>query len=96
MENDGLVSARRVRQPIESNHDIANAFDGITYNKGSALLNMFETFMGPEKFHQGVRRYLAKYAWKNATSADFLESLAGDDAASPRHSPVSSTSRVFL
>ena len=81
MDNDSLVSARRVRQPIESNDDIANAFDNITYNKGSALLNMFESYMGADRFREGVRRYLAKYAWKNATSADFLASLAGDDAS---------------
>jgi cytosol alanyl aminopeptidase len=81
MENDSLVSARRVRQPIESNDDIANAFDSITYNKGSALLNMFENYMGDSRFREGVRRYLAKYAWKNATSADFLGSLAEGDAS---------------
>ena len=80
MDNDALVSARQVRQPIESNDDIANAFDGITYNKGSALLNMFESYMGPEKFQQGIHRYLLKYEWKNATSAEFLAALAGDDS----------------
>ncbi|MGO9269497.1 MAG: M1 family metallopeptidase, partial [Terriglobia bacterium] len=80
MDNDALVSARQVRQPIESKDDIANAFDGITYNKGSALLNMFESYMGPEKFQQGVHRYLLKYEWKNATSAEFLAALAGDDS----------------
>ena len=80
MDNDALVSARQVRQPIESNDDIANAFDGITYNKGSALLNMFETYMGPEKFREGIHRYLMKYEWKNATSAEFLAALAGDDS----------------
>jgi len=79
MESDALVSARQVRQPIESNNDIANAFDGITYNKGSALLNMFESYMGPEKFRAGIRRYLQKYEWKNATSGEFLSALAGDD-----------------
>src|SRR5581483_1389680 len=36
MRSDSLVSARRVRQPIESVNDIANAFDGITYEKGAA------------------------------------------------------------
>jgi alanyl aminopeptidase len=80
MDNDALVSARRVRQPIESNDDIANAFDGITYNKGAALLNMFESYMGAEIFQQGIHRYLLKYAWKNATSAEFLAALAGDDS----------------
>jgi len=80
MDNDALVSAREVRQPIESKDDIANAFDDITYSKGSALLNMFESYMGPEKFREGVRRYLLRYEWKNATSAEFLSALAGDDS----------------
>jgi alanyl aminopeptidase len=81
MDNDVLVSARQVRQPIKSNDDIANAFDSITYQKGSALLNMFESYMGPEKFRDGIRRYLLKYEWKNATSAEFLTALAGDDSS---------------
>jgi len=81
MDNDALVSARAVRQPIESNDDISNAFDSITYQKGSGLLNMFESYMGPEKFREGIRRYLQKYQWKNATSAEFLAALAGGDSS---------------
>ena len=81
MGTDELVSARRVRQPILSNNDIANAFDGITYNKGSALLNMFESYLGPDKFREGIRRYLRKYAWGNATSGEFLDALSGGNAA---------------
>ena len=90
MDNDALVSARQVRQPIESNDDIANAFDSITYRKGSALLNMFESYMGPEKFRDGIRRYLLKYEWKNATSAEFLAALAGD------HNSIVSAFSSFL
>ena len=81
MQSDSLVSARRVRQPIESKDDIVNAFDSITYDKGSALLNMFESYMGGERFRAGIRRYLTKYSWKNATSAEFLTALAGDDTS---------------
>jgi len=81
MDNDALVSTRQVRQPIESNDDIRNAFDSITYQKGSALLNMFESYMGAEKFREGIRRYLLKYEWKNATSAEFLAALAGEDSS---------------
>jgi aminopeptidase N len=77
MENDSLVSAREVRQPVKSDDDIANAFDSITYSKGSALLNMFESYMGQEEFRQGVHGYLEEYSWKNATSAEFLKALAG-------------------
>jgi alanyl aminopeptidase len=81
MQSDSLVSARRVRQPIESKDDIINAFDSITYDKGSALLNMFESYMGRERFRAGIHRYLTKYSWKNATSAEFLAALAGDDTS---------------
>jgi len=81
MYTDELVSSRKVRQSILSDDDIANAFDSITYNKGSALLNMFESYMGPEKFQEGIRRYLRKYAWGNATSAQFFEALGGGDQA---------------
>jgi cytosol alanyl aminopeptidase len=81
MKTDELISARKVRQPIASNDDIANAFDDITYNKGAAILNMFESYMGPDKFQRGIRRYLLKHAWGNATSADFLASLGGEDPA---------------
>jgi cytosol alanyl aminopeptidase len=79
MGTDSLVSARKVRQPIESGDDIRNAFDGITYNKGSALLAMFENFIGPEKFREGIRRYLLQYSGKNATSAEFLAALGASN-----------------
>jgi cytosol alanyl aminopeptidase len=81
MKTDELISARKVRQPIESNDDIANAFDDTTYNKGAAILTMFESYMGPDRFQRGIRRYLLKYSWGNATSADFLDSLSGEDHA---------------
>ena len=83
MQSDSLVSARRVRQPIASNNDIANAFDSITYDKGAALMAMFESYMGPEKFRTGIHRYLTKYAWKNTTSAEFLAEVASDDTRIP-------------
>jgi alanyl aminopeptidase len=73
---DSLVTARKIRQPIESNNDVLNAFDSITYNKGASVLNMFEAYLGPEVFQRGVRDYLKARAWGNATSADFASSLA--------------------
>jgi alanyl aminopeptidase len=81
MQSDSLVSARQVRQPIASNDDIVNAFDSITYDKGAALLNMFESYVGRERFRAGIHRYLAANAWKNATSVEFLAALAGGDTA---------------
>jgi len=76
MGSDGLVSARKIRQPIESNDDIANAFDDITYSKGESVIGMFENWMGEEAFRSGVQRYIRQYSWRSSTAADFLDSLS--------------------
>jgi alanyl aminopeptidase len=76
MDADALVSARSIRQAIQSNDDILNAFDGITYQKGAAVLDMFETWLGEEPFRKGVLAYLRAHPFGNATSADFLSSVA--------------------
>ena len=66
MGEDSLVSARKIRQPIESMDDISNAFDGITYEKGAAVIRMFESWVGEKQFQAGVTAYLKQYAYKNA------------------------------
>ncbi len=83
---DALVNARRIRQPITANDDIANAFDGITYSKGASVIGMFEAWVGRETFQRGVRAYLVKHAWGNATATDFLAAIseaAGRDVGTP-------------
>ncbi len=76
MSQDSLTSARQIRQPILSDHDISNAFDGITYRKGGAVLSMFERYLGEEVFRDGVRRYMRQHARKNATYQDLLAALS--------------------
>jgi len=75
MRLDSLGSARSIRQPIETNHDIKNAFDSITYEKGGAVLAMFERWMGADTFRAGIRLYLRRHEGGTATSADLLAVL---------------------
>jgi alanyl aminopeptidase len=75
-DQDSLISARQIRQPIESKGDIGAAFDSITYLKGAAVIGMFENWMGPNEFRAGVQRYLKTYAFRTATAANFLDSLS--------------------
>jgi alanyl aminopeptidase len=77
MFSDSLDTARTIRQPINSANDINNAFDGITYGKGEAVLTMLERTIGPDVFQRGVRDYLAKHAWRNATYEDFVGAMSG-------------------
>ncbi|HEV8038709.1 MAG TPA: M1 family metallopeptidase [Bryobacteraceae bacterium] len=84
MGEDSLISTRKIRQPIESNDDIANAFDGITYQKGEAVIQMFESWIGKEKFRKGIQLYLKQHAWGAATAKDFeagISTAAGHDIA---------------
>lgn len=78
MSSDSFATARRIRQPIESDDDIHNAFDGITYGKGAAVTRMFEMYVGEEKFRKGVQRYMREYAFQNATAKDFLAAISAE------------------
>ena len=56
--------------------DIGSAFDGITYQKGAAVIRMFENYVGPEKFRSGIQNYMRKHAWGAATARDFLAAIS--------------------
>ena len=77
MANDSLASARRIRQPIAGSGDISNAFDSITYQKGAAVLGMFEAFVGDDVFRAGMRDYLHAHVFATATAEDLIGAIAG-------------------
>ena len=76
MDLDSLASARRIRQPIETTHDITNAFDGITYEKGAAVLAMVEHYIGDEPFRAGLHDFLVAHASGNATTDELVRALS--------------------
>jgi cytosol alanyl aminopeptidase len=59
-----------------SKGDIDNAADTITYQKGAAVIGMFERWLGPAQFRKGVQSYLEQHRFGNASAADFLDSLS--------------------
>ena len=44
---------------------------------GASVLRMLEDFMGPEEFRIGVKRFLEKYKYGNAVTADLWHELTG-------------------
>ena len=77
----------------------SSAFDGITYQKGGAVLAMFERTSARTRFRGGVRDYMTPHARGNATSADLIDALAAPrEDARCRHgarSRASSTSPAY-
>lgn len=75
MAEDALASARQVREPVDNNDVILNAFDGITYAKGGAVLQMLERFIGEDIFRQGVQLHMRRFAYGHADAYDFIDSM---------------------
>lgn len=88
---DSQEAARAIRQPIAHGGDVYNAFDGITYTKGAAVLRMLAAWMGPEAFRDGVRAYMDQHAHGTATTADLMRALEQTS-----RQPVSEVARAFL
>jgi alanyl aminopeptidase len=76
MGSDSLLSARKIRQPITNFGDIQTAFDGITYQKGAAVLRMFEEWLGEDTYRAAMREYLAKHAYGSGSSDDLVATIA--------------------
>ena len=83
MRADRLVSARRIQQPVNTQDDMGNLWDAITYEKGQAVLGMAEQWLGADRFQAGVRRYIGRHAWGHATSSDFFAALGAEDPGLP-------------
>jgi len=77
MRADALPGSPAIRQHVADELQAANAFDpAITYSKGQSILRMFEAYLGPDPFRDGIRRYIKARAFSNATSTDLWDGLA--------------------
>jgi alanyl aminopeptidase len=74
MAQDARPSATPMRRPIASPDEVLEN-TGVLYEKGKAVLAMFEAFLGPETFRRGVQDYLREHAWGNATANDLWSAL---------------------
>ncbi len=88
---DALESTRPIRAEVASAAQIESMFDALTYEKGAACLRMIEQFLGEGPFREGIRRYIQKYQFQNATADQLWAEL---DAASGQ--PVSAIARDWF
>ena len=80
MSLDARRTSHPIQQPVADQSEAMAAFDGITYNKGQALIRMLESYLGDQAFRDGIRQYMTAHAYGNTTTADLwqaLESAAG-------------------
>ena len=73
---DSLKSTRPIHSDVTTPAQIDEAFDGIAYQKGAAVLRMVESYVGADTFKKGINAYLQAHAYGNAGSEDFSKAIA--------------------
>ncbi len=73
---DSVKNTRPIHQEAETRAEIEQLFDGIAYGKTASVLQMLESYLGPDTFRAGVNLYLKEHAYGNATAADFWNAMA--------------------
>ena len=84
MATDESPRTRPVRLAMRSREDTKGVYSQIVYQKGAALLLMLEGWLGEDQVRDGLRAYLKKYAFGNASTRDLeaeLRAAAGADPA---------------
>jgi tricorn protease interacting factor F2/3 len=72
---DSISSIHSVNHMVENPNEVVNLAREIRYDKGAALLRMFEDFIGEEPFRRGIRKYLKENMYGNATGNDLWSCL---------------------
>ncbi|GAA5011201.1 M1 family metallopeptidase [Pseudoluteimonas lycopersici] len=80
MGRDAYATTHPVVQHVETVEQASQAFDGITYGKGSAVIGMLEDYVGADAWRDGVRSYIKQHAYGNAVTDDLWREI---DKAAP-------------
>ena len=85
---DATSATHPIIRKVETVDQIGEAFDGITYSKGQAVIGMLESTLGPDVFRKGIRSYMAKYKYGNTVTEQLwaeLSAAAGKPVAEIAH-----------
>ncbi|HSB57591.1 MAG TPA: M1 family metallopeptidase [Nitrosopumilaceae archaeon] len=75
MNLDALKTSHPIDVKVNKPSEIREIFDEISYNKGGTVLRMLENFLGEKDFRNGLKNYLKKHMYGNATTEDLWNSL---------------------
>ncbi|KAM7183835.1 aminopeptidase 2 [Rhypophila sp. PSN 637] len=70
LDLDSTRASHPIYNPDASPHRFGELFDNITYMKGASLLRMLCQYLGTDVFIAGVKEYLQRHVFSNATSSD--------------------------
>ncbi|MBU6447833.1 M1 family metallopeptidase, partial [Patescibacteria group bacterium] len=80
LELDALKNTHPIEVRINHPREIDEIFDDISYRKGASMIRMLADYIGPKNFQNGLRIYLKKHSYSNASTDDLwraFESASG-------------------
>lgn len=72
---DRTTGSNPIRQQLDNLKDAGSMYGNIIYHKAPIMMRQLERLMGQDKFQQGVREYLKKFANSNASWPDLISIL---------------------
>jgi aminopeptidase N len=74
---DQMTSTHPIAGRVEDTDKADSIFDGITYNKGGAVMRQLFAVIGRKSFSKAMKIYFHKFAFGNATLGDLLGVMQG-------------------
>ncbi|KAF6003300.1 hypothetical protein F1559_002973 [Cyanidiococcus yangmingshanensis] len=72
---DALRSSHPIEVEVARAQQVNEIFDAISYCKGASVIRMLANYLGLEVFRDGLRRYLRKFTYGNASTDDLWQAL---------------------
>lgn len=75
LQLDSLKNTHPIQVEVYNTNEINEIFDEVSYAKGASVLRMLADYLGETKFRDGLRHYLKKHQYSNASTEDLWQSL---------------------
>lgn len=72
---DSLKHTHPIEIEVHHPNEIGEIFDEVSYSKGSSVIRMLAGYLGEKDFRDGLRHYLKKHSYKNASTVHLWESF---------------------
>ena len=68
LQLDALSNTHPIEVPVYDPNEIGEIFDAVSYDKGACVIRMLAEYLGEKDFRNGLRYYLKKHSYKNAST----------------------------
>jgi aminopeptidase N len=96
---DRTAGSNPIRQPLANLNEAGTLYGNIIYDKAPIVMRQLETLVGPDLFRDGLREYLRRFAFGNASWPDLISLLGSrtpDDLAAWSRAWVDEAARPVI